>query len=418
MVLRRHRFGACGFFVALFGSSPCVLSQVEFVGEPFDYERTIPDLFFSSVDNTGSLLGTEITGGVPYRQLLEFTDGGGLASVPSGEPGLYLSRALARSHSGRWHAVTAERELENPHGPLLERVEGVYDAVTGAFRVIGAGIGHPSPRALDDSGRRVVGIAPIEGGDGILRDLVWVSDDAGERTLPLPPFPAGRDDFDSCTVAGVSGDGAAIAGTVHWDWSGGRAPLSEAVIWRDEVAERLPHALGGERVASVAHGVSADGAAVLGSSFRYEFVPGEFDSWIRGGTLWWRWEAGVFTHTRDAPFDLVIGGRPLSYAEVLEEVRTDLGGNTLELVQGFSPDGTLMLALLGVGEELDRQAIVAVPCSAADTDADHVITVEDVAAYAARFVDGNDLADLDGDGVLDLSDIGRFIEHYHTGCVW
>jgi hypothetical protein len=75
-----------------------------------------------------------------------------------------------------------------------------------------------------------------------------------------------------------------------------------------------------------------------------------------------------------------------------------------------------MLGVLGVGDGFEQQAIISIPCSAADLTADRELGLDDVQAFVDRFTSGHPLADLNDDGLLGLADVLRFVELYRAGC--
>ena len=77
----------------------------------------------------------------------------------------------------------------------------------------------------------------------------------------------------------------------------------------------------------------------------------------------------------------------------------------------------LLLGVYDLSRVCDSGYIrLRIPCSPADLTADRDVTLDDAIAYAARFSDGNALADLTDDGVLDLADIAAFLSLYADGC--
>ena len=60
---------------------------------------------------------------------------------------------------------------------------------------------------------------------------------------------------------------------------------------------------------------------------------------------------------------------------------------------------------------------VPVPCGPADRAAPFgQLDLADVAWFAERFLAGNDVADVNNDGLLDLTDIVEFVDGFYQGC--
>ncbi|USN98643.1 MAG: hypothetical protein H6810_10800 [Phycisphaeraceae bacterium] len=57
------------------------------------------------------------------------------------------------------------------------------------------------------------------------------------------------------------------------------------------------------------------------------------------------------------------------------------------------------------------------PCNPADLNGDGLLDLQDIGAFIDAFLAGDvDVADLNGDGVLDLQDINRFVGAFRAGC--
>lgn len=421
------RFVGC----VLAGACVPASAAIEFIGEPFNLQHSVTGPVFWYVQDNGDAYGREYLDDFPTYQMVGLL-AGEFTLFDTGVPGLHLYGPMARSPSGRWMIVDAGREIVGQHSITLESVEGVYDTQTGEYRLLDLPDGVLLPRAIDDSGRRVAGFIELEDGPGGagFRCYAWVQDDDGYRLLDAPEPPPGRSEWTDLTVQGFSSDGSRILGGVWWDNTADSPSKEEVVLWADGVPAVLPHAIDAEHVSSFPLAISPDGLVVMGATSRLEFTPGDHGqggSWRGVEAVTWRWENGAITHTAPNSLDHPVGypdpiyilSESLELAEIeawLDSLGVDLEGHPFVWLLDISPGHRQMVALLGIDNELEQQALIPLPCSVADVTADHAIGLDDAEAYAERFLAGNPLADLSGDGALDLSDIMRYVALYQDGC--
>jgi hypothetical protein len=98
--------------------------------------------------------------------------------------------------------------------------------------------------------------------------------------------------------------------------------------------------------------------------------------------------------------------------KIMREVRE------FEMIQGGPLAELVVIDLDGepTAWDLDENPGGIVPCPA-DMNVDSILDLADIGRWVDYFVLGDPTADLTGNGVLDLSDVGAFVDTFLSGCV-
>lgn len=414
---------------------------------PIVWFRTLPETRFFHVDTNGRVHGVVVDDFVTHPPLI--VDETGIQEVTNWDGG-ELGGFTRLSDDGRigiasnfryFDAGTCRPErFGTGHDFLfdIERGEAVFfDPDCPRFY----------PQDIGPDGRIISGTF-TQDSSFVTRNGAAAFWEGGQITvLPSIEIPAMYTGEVESTAKALSIDATRFAGFVGLGAEGDLPPFQRAISWtRNEAVELLPSE--DFLDASRANSISLDGESFLGSSWRWEersssggsetyWAYTEKENWwldgsemivLESGEDEYDWQARSFfaggtliygqTSWETDRIGLVWdrSGDAQRADDYLASLGVDLEGREVLAVIDSSHNNHWMLVTLRVDDEHEQYTRISIPCSAADITADRVIAMDDLAAFADRFLAGNPLADLTGDGVLDLADIVGYIALFEAGC--
>ena len=304
------------------------------------------------------------------------------------------------------------------------------------------------PQDLGQDGRIISGTFAQDSSLLTPNDAAAFWEDGQITVLPMIEIPAPYTGDTESTAMALSIDATRFAGFVGLEAEGDLPPFRRALVWtQNEAVELLPSE--DFLDASSAYSISLDGESIIGSSWRWEerslsggsaayWAYTEKERWWLDGTEMIVLESGDGEYDWQ-PRDFFAGGT-LIYGQTswetdrvglvwdrsgdaqrgddyLESLGVDLDGREVLAFIDVSDNNHWMLVTLRIDDDNEQYTRISIPCSPADITADRAVAMDDLAAYADRFLSGNPLADLTGDGVLDLADIVEYIALFQAGCV-
>ena len=414
---------------------------------PIVWFRTLPETRFFHVDTSGRVHGVVVDNYVFHPPLI--VDETGIREVTNWDGGI-LGRFTLLSEDGlvgiavdfQYFDSTACRPDRYGRGR-----DFLFDIQNGEAVFFDPDCPRFFPQDLGPDGRVIAGTFAQDSSLITPNDAAAFWEDGQITVLPSIEIPTPYTGEVNSTAKALSADATLFAGFVGLEAEGDLPPFQRAILWTpNDAVELLPS--DDFLDASSAYSISPDGDSILGSSWRWEERSSSGSSgvywaytakenwWLDGSVMIilesgedeYDWQArnffadGTLIYGQTSWESDRIGliwdrsGDAQRADDYLASLGVDLDGREVLAVIDATNNGHWMLVTLRVDDDHEQYTRISIPCSAADVMADRVIAMDDLAAFADRFLAGNPLADLTGDGVLDLADIVGYIALFEAGC--